>query len=65
MTDHRSVQKIVGAGIGANHTTVWRWGQRSEVSSCPGPQLPLASRAVMSALRPIAFPTSRTAPQVR
>src|SRR3954453_21831628 len=28
MTDHRSVRKIVEAGIGVNHTTVWRWGHR-------------------------------------
>jgi transposase-like protein len=24
MTDHRSVRQIVAAGIGVNHTTVWR-----------------------------------------
>ena len=28
MTDHRSVRKIVEAGIGVNHTTVWRWRHR-------------------------------------
>ncbi|WP_157034018.1 hypothetical protein [Belnapia moabensis] len=28
MTDHRSVTKIVEAGIGVNRTTVWRWRHR-------------------------------------
>src|SRR3954447_15234978 len=28
MTDHRSVRQIVAAGIGVNHTTVWRWRHR-------------------------------------
>jgi transposase-like protein len=28
MTDHVSVRKIVVAGIGVNHTTVWRWRHR-------------------------------------
>ena len=28
MTDHRSVRKITAAGIGVNHTTVWRWRHR-------------------------------------
>lgn len=28
MTDHRSVRKIIEAGIGVNHTTVWRWRHR-------------------------------------
>jgi len=28
MTEHRSVRKIVEAGIGVNHTTVWRWRHR-------------------------------------
>jgi transposase-like protein len=28
MTDHRSVRKITAAGIGVNHTTVWRWRRR-------------------------------------
>jgi transposase-like protein len=28
MTDHRSVRKITAAGIGLNHTTVWRWRHR-------------------------------------
>jgi transposase-like protein len=28
MTDHRSVRKITTAGIGVNHTTVWRWRHR-------------------------------------
>src|SRR5918998_5399702 len=28
MTDHPSVRKIVEAGIGVNHTTVWRWRHR-------------------------------------
>jgi transposase-like protein len=28
MTDHRSVRKIIEAGVGVNHTTVWRWRHR-------------------------------------
>lgn len=28
MTDHRSVTKIVEAGIGVNRATVWRWRHR-------------------------------------
>jgi transposase-like protein len=28
MTDHRSIRKITAAGIGVNHTTVWRWRHR-------------------------------------
>lgn len=28
MTDHHSVRKIIAAGIGVNHTTVWRWRHR-------------------------------------
>ena len=28
MTDHRSVRQIIAAGIGVNHTTVWRWRHR-------------------------------------
>src|ERR671926_522315 len=28
MTDHHSVRKITAAGIGVNHTTVWRWRHR-------------------------------------
>src|SRR5215213_3839285 len=28
MTDHRSVRKIIEAGIDVNHTTVWRWRHR-------------------------------------
>ena len=28
MTDHLSVRRIVEAGIGVNHTTVWRWRHR-------------------------------------
>jgi transposase-like protein len=28
MTDHRSIRKITAAGIGLNHTTVWRWRHR-------------------------------------
>ena len=28
MTDHTSVRKIVAAGIGVNHVTVWRWRHR-------------------------------------
>jgi hypothetical protein len=28
MTQHRSVRKIIEAGIGVNHVTVWRWRHR-------------------------------------
>jgi hypothetical protein len=28
MTDHLSVRKIIRAGIGVNHVTVWRWRHR-------------------------------------
>ena len=28
MTDHRSIRKITAAGIGVNHTAVWRWRHR-------------------------------------
>jgi transposase-like protein len=28
MTEHRSVRKIIEAGIGVNHVTVWRWRHR-------------------------------------
>jgi transposase-like protein len=28
MTDHRSIRKIVQAGIGVHHVTVWRWRHR-------------------------------------
>lgn len=28
MTDHMSIRKIVRAGIGVNHVTVWRWRHR-------------------------------------
>ncbi len=28
MTDHLSVRRIIEAGIGVNHTTVWRWRHR-------------------------------------
>jgi transposase-like protein len=28
MTDHRSIRKTIEAGIGVNHTTVWRWRHR-------------------------------------
>jgi transposase-like protein len=28
MTEHRSVRKILAAGIGVNHVTVWRWRHR-------------------------------------
>ena len=28
MTEHKSVRKIVSAGIGVNHVTVWRWRHR-------------------------------------
>jgi len=28
MTEHRSIRKIVEAGIGVNHVTVWRWRHR-------------------------------------
>jgi hypothetical protein len=28
MTDHLSIRKIVKAGIGVNHVTVWRWRHR-------------------------------------
>lgn len=28
MTDHVSIRKIVAAGIGVNHVTVWRWRHR-------------------------------------
>jgi hypothetical protein len=28
MTEHRSIRKIIEAGIGVNHVTVWRWRHR-------------------------------------
>jgi hypothetical protein len=28
MTDHLSIRKIIEAGIGVNHVTVWRWRHR-------------------------------------
>lgn len=28
MTDHLSIRKIIAAGIGVNHVTVWRWRHR-------------------------------------